>query len=149
VPEPAKRPDRDSHALLAQEVIQQLVAMSGRLTQFFASRAAEFGLSTGEGKVLLNLQPGETSPMRTLARRLGYDASNLTGIIDRLEDRGALERRAEPADRRVKAIALTDRGQRLRDDFSRRLTADAGPVEPLTEAQLRELRRLLNRALEP
>jgi len=45
----------DDH--LAQEVIQLLVAMSGRLSQHFAARADEFGLSTGEGKLLLALAP--------------------------------------------------------------------------------------------
>lgn len=57
--------------------------MSGRLSQHFAGRAAELDLSTGEGKVPLALEPDEALPMRALARRLRYDASNLTGLVDR------------------------------------------------------------------
>jgi DNA-binding MarR family transcriptional regulator len=47
----------------------------------------------------------ELVPMRSLAARLDYDASNLSVLIDRLERRGAVERRPDPADRRVKAPA--------------------------------------------
>lgn len=137
-------PDRDR---LAHDVVQLLVAMSGRLSQHFAARAAELDLSTGEGKVLLTIEPDEALPMRALARRLRYDASNLTGLVDRLEDRGAVERRADAADRRIKAIAVTAEGRRLRERLERRLRTDAGPVNALTEPQLRQLRDLLTRAM--
>ena len=139
---PSQPPDQ-----LAHEVIQLLVAMSGRLSQHFAARAAEFALSTGEGKVLLALEPGSTLSMRALARMLGYDASNLTGIVDKLEDRGAVERRADPSDRRVKTIAATEQGLQLRERLAQRLRSDAGPVSALTEAQLGELRTLLQLAM--
>ncbi|MBV8934013.1 MAG: MarR family transcriptional regulator [Kutzneria sp.] len=133
---------------LAQEVIQLLVAMGGRLGQHFAARAAEFGLSMAEGKVLLALEPGDPVPMRVLARKLNYDASNLTGVVDRLENRGRVERRTSPGDRRIKAIALTAAGLRVRDDLWRRLRSDGGPVDTLTDTQLRDLRRLLRLALD-
>lgn len=131
-----------------QELIQLLLAMSGRVLQHFAARAAQFELSPGEGKVLLTLQPGEALSMRALARRLHYDASNLTGLIDKLEDRGAIERRADPSDRRAKAIVPTDAGLRLREDFWRRLTTDVGPVRALTDAQRAELQSLLRTAVQ-
>jgi len=133
---------------LAQEVIQLLVAMSGRLGQHFAARAGEFGLSAAEAKVLLTLGVDDALPMRGLARRLGYDASNLTGVIDKLEDRGAVERHADPTDRRVKTIAATEQGLRLREGIWVRLRADAGPVKALTDSQLRELRQLLRVAVD-
>jgi DNA-binding MarR family transcriptional regulator len=122
--------------------------MSGRLSQHFAARAAEFGLSTAEGKVLLALEPGGTLSMRALARKLGYDASNLTGIVDKLEDRGAVERRADPSDRRVKTIATTEQGRQLRQLLSHRLREDPGPVKALTVSQLGDLRKLLQLAME-
>jgi DNA-binding MarR family transcriptional regulator len=145
MPRASRQPKNDAHP--AHDVIQLLVAMSGRLSQHFAARAAEFGLSTGEGKLLLALEPGNTQSMRALARKLGYDASNLTGIVDKLEDRGAVERRADPSDRRVKAITATDGGRRLQERLSERLRADAGPVKALTDAQLRDLRKLLELAM--
>lgn len=145
--DPAAVPEPDS-AQLAFEVVQLLVAMSGRLSQNFAARAAEFDLSAGEGKLLLNLGPGTALPMRALARKLRYDASNLTGLVDRLEERNAVERRTDQADRRVKTIAATKRGLELRERFWRRLSADSGPVNALTESELRQLRKLLTRAMD-
>ncbi len=149
MPGAADFPEPDlPQARLGQDVVQLLVAMSGRLTQHFATRAAEFDLSAAEGKVLLNLAPGETLAMRALARKLRYDASNLTGLVDRLEARGAVERRTDQADRRVKGITATKQGLELRESFWRRLQADAGPVNSLTEAQLHQLRELLTLAME-
>lgn len=145
MPRTTSQPDPPGE--LAYEVLQLLVAMSGRLSQHFAARAGEFDLSTGEAKVLLALARGDTLPMRALARRLGYDASNLTGIVDKLEDRGVVERQADPTDRRVKAIAATEQGLHLREGLSRRLRTDAGPVKALTDTQLRELHALLTLAI--
>lgn len=132
---------------LSYAVIQLLVAMSGRLGQNFAAHAAELGLSAAEGKAMLALEPDATPSMRALARRLGFDASNLTGIIDRLEDLGAVQRRSDPADRRIKNIVATDAGRQLRDALAGRLRGDAGPVSALTEAELSDLHALLQRAL--
>ncbi len=54
-------------------------------------------------------------PMGELARMLACDNSNVTGIIDRLEERGLVERRAAKRDRRVKLVALTREGKRLKE----------------------------------
>lgn len=132
----------------AHEVIQLLVAMSGRLSQHFAARASEFGLATAEGKVLLALETEDPLSMRALARKLGYDASNLTGIVDKLEGRGAVERHPDPADRRVKVITPTPQGRQLRERLGERLRTDAGPVNTLTEPELHDLRVLLQRAMD-
>jgi hypothetical protein len=69
-----------------------LLAVAERLRQNWAAHAAAAGLSTAQVNALLTLQPGEAVPMRSLAARLDYDASNLSVLIDRLERRGAVER---------------------------------------------------------
>ena len=51
--------------------------------------------------------------MRKLAQKLKCEPSNVTGIVDRLEARGLVERRPDPADRRVKLAAATDEGRRM------------------------------------
>lgn len=81
--------------------------------------------------------------MRTLAKSLGYDPSNLTGLVDKLEARGAVERKQDPTDRRIKAIAMTGEGSRLREDFQSRLVGDAGALASLSGSQIEELRNLL------
>ncbi|WET82478.1 MarR family transcriptional regulator [Amycolatopsis sp. QT-25] len=133
---------------LSYEVIQLLVEMSARLSRNFAARAAELNLTAAEGKVLLALEPKATLSMRGLARKLGYDASNLTGIIDKLEDHGLVGRHTDRADRRIKNIMATDEGARVRDGLAQRLREDAGPVSALTEPELHELRALLVRAMD-
>ena len=116
-----------------------LLTLAERLRQQWAAHAAAVGLSPAQVSALLTLTPGEAIPMRDLAARLDYDASNLSTLVDRLERRGAIERRPDPADRRVKALALTEAGERLRADFWRDLVADAGPLATLGDADLRAL----------
>jgi DNA-binding MarR family transcriptional regulator len=101
-------------------------------------------LSTVQVTALLTLRPGEAVPMRDLAARLDYDASNLSTLIDRLERRGAVERRPDPDDRRVKALMPTPEGERLRETFWRGLTEDTGPLMPLTVPDLRAFATLLH-----
>jgi DNA-binding MarR family transcriptional regulator len=123
----------------------RLLALSERLRQHWSAHAAALGLTSAQVKVLLQLTPGEAIPMRKLARQLGYDASNLTTVVDRLAARGTVERQADPGDRRVKALALTAEGVRLRDQFWHNLVTDAGPLAPLGEDDLRALSAILAR----
>jgi DNA-binding MarR family transcriptional regulator len=120
-----------------------LLAVAERLRQNWAAHAAAAGLSTAQVNALLTLEPGQAVPMRSLAARLDYDASNLSVLVDRLERRGAVERRAAPGDRRVKALALTAAGERLRADFWRDLVEDPEPLAALADADLPALAALL------
>jgi DNA-binding MarR family transcriptional regulator len=120
-----------------------LLAVAEQLRQNWAAHAAAVGLSTAQVNALLTLKPGEAVPMRSLAARLDYDASNLSVLIDRLERRGVVERRPYPGDRRVKALALTPDGERLRAAFWRDLIEDPGPLAPLDHADLQSLALLL------
>ncbi len=65
--------------------------------------------------------------MGRLAETLACDASNVTGLVDRLESRGLIVRQASPADRRVKVLALTPTGARLREQLHRRMAAPPNP----------------------
>lgn len=121
----------------------RLLSITERLRQHWAAHATALGLTAVQVKVLLRLAPGEATPMRKLAQQLDYDASNLTTLVDRLAARGALERQADPADRRVKALVLTTEGELLRDQFWRNLVADPGPLGPLNQGDLQILTRLL------
>ncbi|MET0779542.1 MAG: MarR family transcriptional regulator [Candidatus Saccharimonadales bacterium] len=53
-------------------------------------------------------------PMVKLSNMLSCDASYVTGIVDRLEQQGFVDRHEDPGDRRVKLIALTKKGRALR-----------------------------------
>ncbi len=89
--------------------------------------AAEFELSPVQAQVLRLLEPERPMPMGRLACGLGCDASNVTGIVDRLEARGLIERRPAPADRRVRVLVITPAGRRVRTTMLARLAEP--PVE--------------------
>jgi DNA-binding MarR family transcriptional regulator len=87
----------------------------------------------------------EPKPMGELAKILVCDSSNVTWITDRLEERGLVERRPDPHDRRVKLLVLTPKGRRLRSELEARLSHPPAALEGLTEDDQRELRDLLAR----
>src|SRR5438067_12793232 len=76
---------------------------------------AALDLTFPQAHMLRLLDPERPLPMSSLAERLFCDASNVTGIADRLEGRGLVERRSAEGDRRVKALTLTPDGVELRD----------------------------------
>ena len=55
--------------------------------------------------------------MSALAEALVCDASNVTGIVDKLESRGLIARQGADHDRRVKQLAVTEKGLQLRDQL--------------------------------
>ena len=88
------------------------VELMDRTKQRVREVAEEEGLSVAQVDVLRRLRRGP-SPMRRLADQMNCEASNLTGLVDRLEARGLVERQPFPDDRRVKCVALTESGERL------------------------------------
>jgi MarR family transcriptional regulator, organic hydroperoxide resistance regulator len=74
------------------------------------SKLRELGLSQGEAHVLALLGGGTSHSVGELQRGLGHRPSTLSGILDRLEARGLLERSLNEADRRSFMIRLTRRG---------------------------------------
>jgi DNA-binding MarR family transcriptional regulator len=74
---------------------------------------ADLNLSAAEINALANLGEGGTLSVRQLSERTGTRASTLTGLLDRLENRGYLMRELDPSDRRSFRLPLTDRGQEV------------------------------------
>ena len=80
---------------------------------FFAQRAhlptlaADLELSPAQCHVLHLIEPGHAVPMGHVADKLACDASNVTGLVDRLESRGLIRRRPSDHDRRIKVLQLT------------------------------------------
>ncbi len=113
----------------------------------FQAICAEHDLTKPQAGALLQLDPDRPIPMSGLAGALMCDASNVTGIVDRLEDRGLVERRNAPQDRRVKMLAVTPAGARVRGEIASRLSPPPG-LTALSAADQRALRDLLRRAVE-
>lgn len=110
--------------------------------------AAELDLSPAQCHVLHLIEPDRPIPMGQLAETLACDASNVTGLIDRLESRGLIRRRPSETDRRVKVLHLTATGSRLRALLVDRMTAPPATLERLSPREQRELVRILSRLLE-
>jgi DNA-binding MarR family transcriptional regulator len=116
---------------------------------FFAQRehlppaGADLDLSPAQCHLLHLIEPERPLPMGRLAHTLACDASNVTGLVDRLEARGLVERRPSTRDRRVKVIQLTPRGSRVRGQLLRQTTAASHPLSRLSPAQQRALVRIL------
>jgi DNA-binding MarR family transcriptional regulator len=134
-----------AHACDAWQLLVQL---------FFTQRAnlpplaAELELSPAQCHVLHLIEPGRPIPMGQLAETLACHASNVTGLVDRLESRGLVRRRPSAADRRVKVLDLTPTGSRLRTMLLDRMTAPPATLERLTAREQQALVRILRRLLE-
>ena len=87
----------------------------------------------------------EQPPRRpaSLAEQLGLDPSNITGVVDRLEARGLIDRQPHPEDRRVKLLVLTDAGRAVQGRIDERLFATLTIFDELTSAERRQLVTLL------
>jgi DNA-binding MarR family transcriptional regulator len=108
---------------------------------------AEYGLKPPQFFALQALD--EPVPMSSVANILRCDRSAVTWITDRLEERGYVERRSDASDRRVKLLALTEEGVRVREEIRQRLSEPPGGlVSGLSRAEQRELRDLLRKAVE-
>ena len=106
---------------------------------------AEYGLKPPQFFALNALD--DPAPMRHVANVLRCDRSAVTWITDRLEERGYVERRSDDHDRRVKMLALTEEGRRVREEIRARLGTPPAALDRLTRAEQRELRDLLRKAL--
>jgi DNA-binding MarR family transcriptional regulator len=127
---------------------QMLVRLSLSQRASLPSLASELELSPAQCHVLHALEPGRPTPMGELAGTLCCDASNVTGLVDRLESRGLLRRQASEDDRRVKVLTLTPAGARVRAQLVARMTDPPTTLARLTPEEQRLLVALLRRVLE-
>ncbi|MEA2403626.1 MAG: hypothetical protein QOE08_273 [Thermoleophilaceae bacterium] len=112
----------------------------------FMAIAQEFELAPQQVMTLKALGQRGPIPMSELAGLLMCDSSNVTGIVDRLEDRGLVVRRPGPNDRRVRLLELTARGVEMGAEIGRRMSQPPPGVAALSAADQRALRDILRRA---
>lgn len=127
-----------------EELVDLFLEVMGRLGRHFFECSAEFDLSPQQAKAFRELR--QPLSMGELAERLCCDASNVTGIVDRLEARGLVERQPDPDDRRVKRLVLTEPGRELWQAHHDRVFGSEVPaVAVLTADDRRGLHGLLSR----
>ncbi len=122
---------------LRDALVQMSFEVMSRLTQL----AAEEGMSLTQLRVLGVLRDRRPR-MADLATGLGLDRSSVTGLIDRAQSRGVVERVAEEGDGRVVRVALTAEGRRTAERMTARMSdllEDViAPLPAATKASLRE-----------
>ena len=121
---------------------------------FFAQRrhlpsyGTPLDLSPVQCHALHLIEPGRPLPMSRLADTLSCDASNVTGLIDRLESKGLIRRQPSPQDRRLKVLDLTPAGARLRTVVLERITNPPETLKRLPPAEQEWLVKILRHLLE-
>ncbi|MGC0327386.1 DNA-binding MarR family transcriptional regulator [Streptomyces sp. SAI-170] len=111
----------------------------------FTAAAASENLTASQAKTLNVLRRGPAA-MRVLAAILTCDASNMTGIVDRLEKRGLVQREPSPTDRRVKNVVITTEGERVIDVIRGKMHTTRAGLDRLDDEERSTLYALLERA---
>lgn len=155
---PAARPQRQpaDYDLLPELVGYGLRRAQLAVFQHFARSMNETlggeRVSPGEFGVLVLIEANAGINQTALAEAVGADRSTMVPILDRLEKRGLIERRAVPGDRRAYALALGEVGRRRMEEFratvrehERRIAASMSAAE---RATLLDLLDRLRRAAE-
>ena len=129
----------------AGDVWSLLRTLFGQQRRRFLIAASELDLHPAQAGMLLQLE--SPLPMSELATRLACDSSNVTGLVDRLEARGLVERRPYAQDRRVKHVVLTEAGHQMRVELMDQIWQPPPGLQRLSQEEQLQLRDLLGRAL--
>jgi MarR family transcriptional regulator, organic hydroperoxide resistance regulator len=136
-PDTATTPAVDAWALLQEFLIS--------FKSYAQGLANELDLAPQQMWALMKL--GEPIAMGELANALVCDSSSITGLVDRLEQRGLVERRPAAHDRRVKLIVLTERGAAVREAIMVRFAEPPPALAGLSLESQIALRDVLREAL--
>jgi MarR family transcriptional regulator, organic hydroperoxide resistance regulator len=129
-----------------EQIAALVIHLASDIEAWITRTVAPLGLTEPQALLIRRLR--QPMSMGSAAEALRCDASNLTGIVDRMEGRGLVERRTLPADRRVKELVLTDAGRQILSQLDELATAAPG-LSGLSGDEQEALVRLLQRALEP
>lgn len=128
----------------------QMIRSYDHLQSQVASLLQSHGLTVPQFEVLSTLAATDCSNQQELADRLQVTKGNLVGLIDRLTERGWVERIQVPEDRRVNRVRITEAGKTLIHGV---LPEQAGIVEQMLSAlddvEVNTLRELLKKLLPP
>jgi len=102
--------------------------------------SGEFGLTSMQAMTLLLTDNTTPRSMSSLCRIYGCDASNITGIIDGLEQKQLVSRQSHPNDRRVKIIKLELKGAALKTKILQATADSSGFLfDPLNDHEIGQL----------
>src|SRR5262245_31616862 len=136
---------------LEQETIINLLRTSDRVQIQFTRLFREHGLTSSQYNILRILRgEGKPLPILEIASRTITVVPGITGLIDRLEQAGFVNRLRCAKDRRVIYVGLTDQGARTLASLDEPLTAlHRRLLGHLSQAEMKELIRLLDKVRKP
>ncbi|WP_240488629.1 MarR family winged helix-turn-helix transcriptional regulator [Labilithrix luteola] len=111
----------------------------------YQRECGECVITVPQATLLRTMDPETPSPMTALATALGCHASNVTGLVDRLEEQGLVERRPSEADRRVKHVSLTPKGVEARANLYDALYMAPPELAELSEEELAVLETVMGK----
>ncbi|GIM87907.1 MarR family winged helix-turn-helix transcriptional regulator [Salinispora arenicola] len=130
---------------LAGDAVRRIMQLASTIRHHQDLDIARLGLTPAVARALHELDPDQPLPARELAEQLRCDRSNVTALVDRLEQAGLVERRVDPADRRQKTLVVTEAGRRMRAQVHR-LTSDPRLLADLSDDELVNLTALVSKA---
>jgi DNA-binding MarR family transcriptional regulator len=115
----------------------------------FRALVAPHGITTRQYTVLARLWEEDGLSLTEIAHRLYIDPTALSRTVHRMEQAGLVSRVKDDADRRSYRLFLTDRASELREIVQPPIQeAEARSLRGLSDAEVRELKRLLGRVLD-
>ncbi len=107
---------------------------------------SSFGITPMQAMTLVLIKPEQPRPMNSFCKLFNCDASNITGLVDGLEQKGLVSRQENPSDRRVKQIRLEPAGRKLQIELVRELSAaDSFLLAPLSEEEVRQFVHIIQK----
>ena len=132
-------------AVGTDQIAEQVTSLGRQMVGYVDARIGKLGLTVPQAVLLREME--RPMAMNEVAGRMHCDASNLTGIVDRLESRGLIQRQTRAGDRRVKELVLTEKGRHVRTEVVAVIDRTPG-ISALSPDERATLHRLLGRALE-
>jgi len=143
-PAPATTAGLPADQQLALKTWVTLARAYAAVNEHAIADAREHGLSIGEFGVLELLYHRGQTVLGDIQRRILVSSGGITFLVDKLEEKGLVERRDCPEDRRARYAALTREGQRLmRRIFPRHARRIAHALKGLNQGEQRDASRLL------
>ena len=134
--------DVGDRTVVAGDAVRRIMHIASAIRHYQDVEIAELGLTPAAARALHQLDPDRPLPARDLAEQLRCDRSNVTALVDKLEQAGLVERRVDPADRRQKTLVVTDAGRRTRARVHQ-VMSDSRLLAGLTTDELANLRELV------
>lgn len=114
--------------------------------QLFKAELIPHGVTPGQYSVLKCLWKDNGQTVKQLAEHLYLDSSTVTGILDRMEQKGLIKKKADPKDRRALQVLLTEKGQALEEPLSQAiLNANKKAVQEMNDKEYESLKELLHK----